>query len=197
MRLFYSIICCFLLIAAASCNDDVDPNYVGWIDVYEFDYPDTTLTASPHTFTLDIRPSDNVPVPGDWGIVGVSIWNNEGREDDYDYQKGSCWYLYPFDRPVWDAKPINSFDGYDWIRLSTEKIDGRTVLNVEVDQNDTGKERAIRLYVGNEIKNGMYVAELIIIQKPVPDQTSFTYTARYKNVVRSSSAHLDIDGKDY
>lgn len=43
----------------------------------------------------------------------------------------------------------------------------------------------------------MYVAELIIIQKPVPDQTPFTYTARYKNEMRSSAAHLDIDGKDY
>ena len=68
MRLFYSIICCFLLIAATSCNDDVDPNYVGWIDVYEFDYPDTTLTASPHTFTLDIRPSAST------STVDETVW---------------------------------------------------------------------------------------------------------------------------
>lgn len=195
MKLFYSIICCFLLIAATSCNDDEGYDYRSWDKVFAFDYPDTTLTASPHTFSLVIHAVSTIPVPDDWGIISVSEWNNEGDEDNYDYQEGDWWYLYPTDSPLWEVEPSNTFDGYDWIHLTTGNADGQTVLNVEVAQNDTGKERAIRLYVGVDDYKGKLVAELIIIQKPAPDQTPFTYTARYKNVMRSSSAHLDMDEK--
>lgn len=173
-----SFILCTLIISIFSSCDNEASDGVGIINYYHFENSDTTASYNAQTIILPLYSDSNEYVE-DFGIIAVN-------EKNYLSTTIEEWNLLVLG---FDEK---SEYNADWAKISIVNLNGHTMLKIELTENDTAIEHALRIYAGKLIHGGAYCGELILRQKPKKAEDvaeQFTYKIRYKGIVYESIAH--------
>lgn len=157
-KLLYMIVV-LLSAVVCSCGDDEKGILVG--ELYEFNVPDTLLSASAHDFTLTLHSIDaSIETPDWWTYFSVGWCYDDSlierssnkwmaNETDCTKQDG-VWYM-------------------DWIRLERVETGGTPDMRVIVKPNETDEYRALNIvisYSPPEWENVFDTGTVVIVQEP-------------------------------
>jgi hypothetical protein len=175
-----SFILCILIISIFSSCDNENLDGIGILEGYHFESPDTTLSYNAQIVVLPLYTNSNDEYVEDFGIIAVNEKNYSSTTIDEE------WNIL-----ILEFNEQSEYNA-DWAKLSIVNLNGHTMLKIELTENDTDTERALRIYAGKNIRGGAYCGEIIVRQKTKNTEDiaeQFTYKVRYKGIVYESIAY--------
>lgn len=174
-NLFFTIITSIFVITSCENKEEIYPWPADPWYTFNTEIADTVLSADQHQFTIEITPMEDAQIQ-DWEHILINgIWDESlpGEDDKWLINSGDC----------------------SWIKLEKLKKNGKSIIQVTMNSNETSERRGIRFYVYTKVKKlyAHYCSHEIKIWQNGKEEKEgpFEVKVRYKGQIHRSMATLD------